>query len=380
MPRDYYEVLGVGRDADEAQIKKSFRRLAREHHPDRNQHDPAAEEKFKELAEAYEVLSDAERRRQYDLYGHEGLRTGGYAPNFEGFGSFSDIFSAFFGAGGFDAAFGGGGRGRARAAQGADVAVAVGIDLSEAARGTSVEVAYEVEARCETCHGNGAQPGTPIVTCERCGGTGQLQMVSRTAFGQLVRAAACDVCGGDGKIPEQPCETCRGAGRVHDERHIEVQIPAGIADGQRIRLSGRGHAGEHGGPSGDLYVVVRVREDERFIRDGDDLITVVDVPAPLATLGTTVEVETLEDVAELEIPAGTQPGAQFVLRGRGMPPLHGGRNGDLRVFANVAIPRRLNREQRELVERFAATLTDEHMRSDEGVLAKLRRLVGAGAR
>jgi molecular chaperone DnaJ len=377
MPRDYYEVLGVGRDADEAQIKKSFRRLARELHPDRN-NDPQAEEHFKELAAAYEVLSDAERRRQYDMYGHEGVRSGGYAPNFEGFGSFSDIFSAFFGAGGFDTAFGRGAG--SRAAQGADVAVAVGIDLAEAASGAGVEVVYDVETHCHTCHGNGAQPGTPIVTCPRCRGTGQLQMVSRTAFGQMVRTAVCDECGGDGKIPEQPCETCGGSGRVHEERRIRVDVPAGIADSQRIRLSGRGHAGAHGGPAGDLYVVVRVREDERFIRDGDDLLTVVDVPAPLAALGTTVEVETLEEPVPLQIPAGTQPGEEFVLKGHGMPPLHGGRSGNLRVFANVAIPRRLNREQRELLERFAATLSEDHMRSDEGVLAKLRRLVGAGAR
>jgi molecular chaperone DnaJ len=254
MPRDYYEVLGVSRAAGETEIKKAFRRLARELHPDVNAHDPEAEEKFKEAAEAYEVLSDADRRRQYDAYGHEGLRSGGYAPNFEGFGSISDLFSAFFGGAGF----GGGGGARGGAVQGGDVAVAAQVDLADAARGTRVEVAYDAVHRCETCHGNGATPGTPLRTCERCGGAGQVQAVQRTAFGQLMRTAICDVCEGDGRIPEQPCQTCDGRGMVSRRARVEVDIPAGIADGQRIRLTGRGHAGERGGPSGDLYVLVRV--------------------------------------------------------------------------------------------------------------------------
>src|SRR4051795_1988578 len=211
MPRDYYEILGVGRDADDATIKKSFRRLARELHPDVNAHDPDAEEKFKEAAEAYEVLSDAERRRTYDAYGHEGLRSGGFAPNFEGFGSISDLFSAFFGAGGFDAAFGGT-RMRGGAVQGGDVAVATAIDLADAAHGIEAEGAYDVRSRCATCNGNGAKPGTPIETCSRCRGAGQVQNVQRTRFGQMVRTALCDECGGDGRIAEQPCHTCDGRG------------------------------------------------------------------------------------------------------------------------------------------------------------------------
>jgi molecular chaperone DnaJ len=372
MPRDYYEVLGVSRDADEAQVKKAFRRLARELHPDVNAHDPEAEEKFKEAAEAYEVLSDAERRRMYDAYGHEGLRTGGYAPNFEGFGSISDLFSAFFGAGGFDAAFGPG-RGRGGGIQGGDVAVAVQIDLAEAAHGKRVEVAYDVTAQCETCHGNGAKPGTPIITCPRCQGAGQMQRVARTRFGQLVRTAICDNCGGDGRVAEEPCETCAGRGMEVRLQRLDVDVPPGIADSQRIRLSGRGHAGERGGPSGDLYVVVRVREDERFLRDGDDLVTVVDVAAPLAALGTTIEVPTLDGPVPLEVPAGTQPGETLLMRGRGMPPLARGRTGDLRVVVNVATPRRLTREQRELFEQLAGTLTDDNVRAEEGMLAKLKR-------
>ena len=373
MPRDYYEVLGVGRAAGDTEIKKAFRRLARELHPDTNTEDPDAEDKFKEAAEAYEVLSDADRRRQYDAYGHEGLRSGGYAPNFEGFGSVSDLFSAFFGSGGFDTAFGTGRGQRGAQVQGGDVVVAVAIDLAQAARGDTVEVEHEVDIRCDHCHGNGAEPGTAIVTCPRCHGSGQLQAVSRTAFGQLVRTALCDVCGGDGRVPEQPCSVCAGAGTVREERKLAVQVPAGIADGQRIRLSGRGHAGERGGPNGDLYVVVRVREDERFVRDQEDLHTVIDVPAPLAALGTTVQVPSLDGDIPVEIPAGTQPGETISLRSRGLPPLGRGRTGDLHVHVNVVIPRRLSREQRELLERLADSLDERNLRSDEGMLSKLKR-------
>ena len=373
MPRDYYEVLGVGRSADETEIKKAFRRLARELHPDTNTDDPQAEDKFKEAAEAYEVLSDADRRRQYDAYGHEGLRSGGYAPNFEGFGSVSDLFSAFFGSGGFDNAFGTGRGQRAGQMQGGDVIVAVAIDLAEAARGATVEVAHDVDVRCEHCHGNGAEPGTPIVTCTRCHGSGQLQAVSRTRFGQLVRTAVCDVCDGEGRVPEQRCSVCDGRGKVTEERSLAVDVPAGIADGQRIRLSGRGHAGERGGPNGDLYVVVRVREDERFVRDQEDLHTVIDVAAPLAALGTTVQVPSLDGDLPVEIPAGTQPGEIITLRARGLPPLQRGRTGDLHVHVNVVIPRRLSREQRDLTQRLADSLDDGNLRSDEGMLAKLKR-------
>jgi molecular chaperone DnaJ len=372
VPRDYYEVLGVSRSADETEIKKAFRRLARELHPDTNKDDPEAEEKFKEAAEAYEVLSDAERRRLYDQYGHEGPRSGGYS-GFEG--SISDLFSAFFGSGGFDAAFGGGRTGRGGPIQGGDIAVAVSIELAAAARGTQVDVAYDVRERCGTCHGNGAEPGTPIVTCPRCHGSGQLQQVSRTAFGQLVRTAVCDRCGGDGRLPEEPCHTCGGDGMQTVRRHVEVDIPAGISDGQRIGITGRGHAGERGGPPGDLIVVVRVAADERFLRDGDDLVTVIDLAAPLAALGTTIDVPTLDGTIPVEIPAGTQPGETITLGGRGMPPLGRGRTGDLRVVVNVTIPRRLSREQRDLLERFSGTLTDENLREDEGMLAKLRRVM-----
>ncbi len=376
MPRDYYEVLEVGRDADDAEIKKAFRRLARELHPDVNSHDPDAESKFKEAAEAYEVLSDSERRATYDRYGHEGLRSGGYAPNFEGFGSVADIFDAFFGGGAspFGDIFGGGRAGGA--IQGGDVGASAEITLAQAQSGTPVEVAYEVIARCEHCNGNGAEPGTPIDTCSRCGGTGQLRAVTRTPFGQVVRAAPCDVCHGEGKVAQTPCKVCAGRGRRVERAKVSVDVPAGIADGQRIRVAGRGHDGEHGGPPGDLYVQIRVREDSRFVRDGEDLVTAVDVAAPLAALGTTVTVPTVDGTVELEIPAGTQPHETLIVRGEGMPALRGRRTGDLRVVINVVIPRRLDHRQRELLEELADSLRPENLQSHEGVFHKLRRAFG----
>ena len=377
MPRDYYEVLGVSRDAGDTEIKKAFRKLARELHPDVNSHDPDAESKFKEAAEAYEVLSDADRRATYDRYGHEGLRTGGYSPNFEGFGSVADIFEAFFGGGGgggFGNIFGGGAAGGP--AQGGDVSVGAEVTLQQASTGAAVEVAYEAVARCEHCRGNGAEPGTPIETCPKCGGAGQLRAVSRTPFGQVVRAAACDMCGGDGRVAKDPCHECGGRGRKVERVKVSVDVPAGIDDGQRIRITGRGHAGDHGGTAGDLYVQIRVREDPRFVRSQDDLVTVVDVAAPLAALGTTVRVPTIDGETELEIPAGIQPNETLTIRGAGMPALRGRRHGDLRVVVNVVVPRHLKREQRELLEQLSESLTEHNLRTDEGVLGKLKRAFG----
>ncbi len=376
MPRDYYEVLGVSRDAGDAEIKKAFRKLARELHPDVNSDDPDAGEKFKEAAEAYEVLSDSQRRATYDRYGHEGLRSGGYAPNFEGFGSVADIFEAFFGGGFGGGSFGGSPGASAATAQGGDVAASAQITLPEAARGAAVEVSYDVVSRCAHCNGNGAEPGTPIETCAKCGGSGQLRAVTRTPFGQMVRAAACDVCGGDGRVAANPCRECNGRGRRVERVTVSVDIPAGIDDGQRIRISGRGHAGEHGGPAGDLYVQIRVREDPRFVRHEDTLVTVVDVSAPLAALGTTVEVPTIDGSTELEIPAGIQPNETLTIRGQGMPALRGRRRGDLQVVVNVVIPRHLKREQRELMQQLADSMTDHNVRAEGPLRHKIRRAFG----
>jgi molecular chaperone DnaJ len=369
--RDPYEVLGVPRNADERQIKRAFRSLARELHPDVNRQDPGAEEKFKEAAEAYEILSDAERRATYDRYGFEGLESRGFASAAHGFGSFADIFDAFFGGDPFGGSFG---RGSGRV-QGGDVALSVEVSLDEAARGTTVAVAYDVVDTCERCGGSRSEPGTTAQTCRNCGGAGRVRAVSRTAFGQLVREHICDVCGGEGRVPTQPCRECDGRGRRAVRRTLQVDIPAGIADDQRIRLTGRGHAGEGAGPPGDLYVLVRVAEDGRFLRDGSDLVTVVDVPAPAAALGSHVTVPTLDGEEEIEIPPGTQPGTVFTLRGRGMPTIGRGRRGDQRVVLNVVVPRNLSARQRELLEELRGSLSEENLREPaaESIVGKLKR-------
>jgi molecular chaperone DnaJ len=368
---DPYELLGVPRDADDKQIKKAFRALARELHPDVNKHDPEAEEKFKEAAEAYEILSDADRRAVYDRYGFEGLDSRGYAPTAHGFGSFADIFDAFFGGDPFSAFGRGGGGG----VQGGDVAVEVEVDLAGAAEGTTAEIQFDVVEACERCGGDGAEPGTQVDVCEQCGGSGQLRAVTRTAFGQLVRTTPCAACGGDGRVPREPCRECAGRGRRAVRKTLEVDIPPGIADEQRIRLTGRGHAGEGGGPPGDLYVLVRVADDERFVREGSELITAVDVPATAAALGTTVTVPTLEGEEEIDVPAGTQPGTVVTLRGRGMPTLGRGRRGDQLVVLNVVVPRNLSGRQRDLLEELGGSLTDENLRpaAEESLFAKVRR-------
>lgn len=370
MERDPYEVLGVERDADEKQIKRAFRGLARELHPDVNTDDPEAEQKFKEAAEAYEILSDSERRAVYDRYGHAGLNSQGYSSQAHGFGSFADIFDAFFGGGD---PFGGGRAGRV---QGGDIAVEVELSLEEAATGASVDVSFEAVDVCEHCHGNAAEPGTPIETCERCGGSGELRAVTRTAFGQMVRAQPCDVCGGDGRVAQTPCKECQGRGRKAVRKTLTVDIPAGIADDQRVRLTGRGHAGDRGGPAGDLYVLVHVREDERFLRDGNDLVSVVDLAAPLAALGTSVTVPTLDGDEQVDVPAGTQPGTVVSLRGRGMPAVgRGGRRGDQKVVFNVVIPRNLSDRQRELLDELSGTITEDNLRAqdEESLFSKVRR-------
>lgn len=368
-PRDPYEILGVPRDASDGQIKKSFRSLARQLHPDVNRHDPEAEAKFKEAAEAYEILSDPNRRAIYDRYGHEGLRSGGMRPNFEGFGSLSDLFSAFFGGG-----FGGTADGPL---QGEDAIVGVDITLGDAFTGVTREVAFEAVDTCSTCGGDGAEPGTGLRTCERCGGTGTLQAVANSPFGQVMQTMACDSCSGQGQIPETPCSECDGTGRVVGQRHLEVDVPPGISDGQRIRLQGSGHAGSKGGPPGDLYVQVRVEPHEGLIREGDDLIHVLDIAAPRASLGSVESIEGVDGPVEVEIPAGVQPGEVVVVRQRGMPHLRRPeKRGDLNVIANVVVPRRLDRDQREAAERLADSLTPENLDLGEGIGSKLKRLFG----
>lgn len=371
MKADAYELLGVSRGADEREIKKAFRGVARDLHPDTNPDDPEAEDKFKAAAEAYEVLSDSERRAVYDRYGWDGLDSRGFASQSHGFGSFGDIFEAFFGGD----PFGGGGGGGPGRVQGGDIGAEVQITLLQAAQGASVDLAYDAVAPCERCHGNRAEPGTPIENCERCGGAGQLRAVTRTAFGQMVRAQACDVCAGEGKVARTPCTECRGRGARAVRRELAIDIPAGISDEQRIRLNGRGHSGERGGPAGDLYVLVRVAADERFLRDGNDLISVVDIAAPAAALGTTVSVATLEGEEEIKVDPGTQPGEVVTLRGRGMPAIGRGRSGDQQVVLNVVIPRNLDARQRELLAELRDGMGEENLREakEESLFSKVKR-------
>lgn len=372
MPRDYYEILGVHREATDDEVKKAFRRLARELHPDINKHDPGAEEKFKEVAEAYEVLSDSERRAMYDRYGHEGLRTGGYEPSFSSFGDIQDIFEAFFGGGDLGSMFGG--RGRAGPQRGRDVAVATAISLEEVLTGATREVEFQVSGPCSRCNGNMAEPGTPIETCPRCDGAGQLQSVARTVFGQVVRTQACDRCGGDGRVPKTPCERCRGRGVEQQVRRLDVNLPPGIESGQRVRVSGRGHAGGPGAPAGDLYVLVQVEDDPRFERHGEDLITRLDVPFTDAALGGSLHVATLEGDEEVEVPAGTQPGAVVRMRQRGLPSLRGRRRGDMHVVMNVLIPSNLDEDQRDLLRRFAESANgDTYEARPDGLFDRIRQ-------
>ncbi len=357
--RDYYEILGLGRDASDAEIKKAFRRLARELHPDVSEA-PDADERFREAAEAYEVLSDPERRATYDRFGRAGLRSGGFTPGDFDFGSLSDLFGAFFGEGLF-----GQQSARSRPQRGADVAATLEISLREAYTGVGVQVAVRVAQSCEACGGDGAEPGTSAATCTRCRGAGMVQQVSQSAFGQFVRSSPCPQCAGEGRVIERPCAVCDGHGRVVVDRSIDVDVPPGIHDGQRIRLRGEGHAGALGGPGGDVFVQVRVRPEPGLEREGDDLLAHVDVTMTEAALGTVVSVPTPEGPVEVELEAGTQPGAIRVLAGKGMPMLGTRRHGDLLVRVGVRVPRRLTDEQRARVEALAADLDEEAYAGDD---------------
>lgn len=363
--RDYYEILGVSRSASEQEIKKAFRKLARELHPDVSEA-PDAEERFRQVAEAYEVLSNRERRDLYDRLGHAGLRSGGYQPGHFDFGSLSDIFAAFFG----DDLFAAGGR--ARRSRGADIGAEVEIDLVDAARGTAVRVPLEVAVACDRCEGSGAEPGSEVSTCRVCGGMGRIQQVSRSLFGEFVRSQACPQCGGAGRVVSERCQQCHGAGRVVDERALDVDVPPGIHDGQRIRISGEGHAGPLGGRAGDFYVRVRVRPDPRFVREGNDLVSTVELTMTQASLGATVTIPTIDGDHEVAFPAGTQPGEVLVLPGKGMPVLQGRGRGDHRVLVNVLVPRRLSEEQRRLLEEFERAEEETTYRRDEGFFDKIK--------
>lgn len=376
--RDYYEVLGVPKDASEADIKKAFRTLARKYHPDANKDDPNAADKFKEINEAYQVLSDADKRAKYDQFGHaaEQMGTGGGNP-FEGMGG--------FGAGGFgdifDMFFGGGGRQRQRGPErGADLQYELELSLEEAAFGCQKEIRIPRTEECGTCHGSGAKPGTSPTTCSKCKGTGQIQVTQNTVFGRFVNVTTCDRCRGEGKIIEHPCPTCRGRGTVQRTHTVEVNIPGGVDTGSRLRMAGYGENGERGGPPGDLYIVMRVRADHRFRRQGDDLFTEVTVSMVQAALGTEVQVPTLEGPETVRIPEGTQDGDTIRLRGKGTKHLRGTGRGDQHVVVTVRTPTRLSDRERELLTELAALRGEPVLSADrekeKGFFDKVRDALG----
>jgi molecular chaperone DnaJ len=350
--RDYYEILGVSREATAQEVKKSYRRLARDHHPDANPDDPSAEERFKELTEAYEVLSNAEARRAYDTYGHQVPRgSGGGQPGGDPFGGVQDIFEAFFGDGFrgssmFGEGFGGASRGPAR---GRNSEADIEIDLAEAAFGVEREVNSQTIKNCSVCEGSG---GKETHLCHTCGGAGAVRTVRDTMLGQMVSQSACPDCRGAGRIVDVPCDECRGSGKLSKIVSRRVAVPAGIEDGMRLRVSGAGHDGESGSPPGDLYINLKVKEHPELMRDGEDLIHRMKVNFVQATLGTEFRVPTLDGDSPVMVEPGTQPGATVRLRGEGMPRIRGRGRGDIKVVVDVMMPTRITAEQRELLEKF----------------------------
>jgi molecular chaperone DnaJ len=353
--RDFYEVLGVERAASEAEIKSAYRKLALTYHPDRNPGNRGAEEHFKEAAEAYAVLADPEKRAAYDRFGHAGV-SGAAGPGFDPtiFADFGDILGGLGDFFGFGDVFG---RRRGGPQRGADLRYDLEIGFEESASGTETTVLVPREETCETCSGSGAAAGSSPEVCRQCGGHGQV----RFQQGFFTVARTCGLCRGTGRVISRPCQSCRGAGRVGRERKLTVRIPAGIASGQRLRLYGEGEHGMAGGPPGDLYVVVHVAEHPFFKRDGDDLHCELDVPYPTLVLGGTVNVPTLAEEESLDVPEGTAGGTRFRLKGKGMPNVSGRSRGDLYIYVKVAVPKKLTKEQRRLVEELARTM--KHDRS-----------------
>ena len=354
--RDYYEVLGVARDASEQDIKSAYRKLALKHHPDRNQGDGAAEEKFKEAAEAYAVLADDDKRARYDRFGHAGVQgAGGPGVNPDIFTDFSDILGDFFG-------FGGGGARRGGPARGADLRFDLEISFDESFTGTETTIQIPREENCDTCKGSGAAPGTSKETCAQCRGTGQL----RYQQGFLVVARTCGNCGGTGQVVKTPCPACRGRGRVAKDRRVTVKIPPGIAEGQRLRLHGEGEHGTQGGPTGDLYVVVHVKPHDIYQREGDDLFVEVPVPFPTMAMGGAFDVDSPGGVIRVDVSAGTASGTMLTFRGKGMPSVTGRGKGAFHVRVVVDVPRKLSKEQKKLVEQLGQTMPVQKLEANSG--------------
>jgi len=354
VKRDYYEVLSVSRTCTEQELKSAYRKLAMQYHPDRNPGDKSSEEKFKEASEAYSVLSDANKRAQYDRFGHAavgGGGAGGFDPS--AFQDLSEIFGDLFG---FGDAFGGGGRRRSRAQRGSDLRADITITLKDAVFGKNLDIPVRKSETCESCHGTGGANGKEPTSCSACGGRGQL----RYQQGFFSVARTCGTCSGTGQVVSDPCKTCRGQGRVLREHQMRVEVPPGVEDGTRIRYQGEGEAGVFGGPAGDLYVVLAMEEDSFYVRDGHNLHCMVSISFPQAALGTEVAVPTFEGDYKLKVPAGAQSGQQIPIRNKGVPVLRGRGRGDLIVHVEVQIPKKLTVRQRELLEELAAiTEVDE---------------------
>ncbi|HAA37634.1 MAG TPA: molecular chaperone DnaJ [Firmicutes bacterium] len=378
--RDYYEVLGVSRDASTEEIKKAYRKLARKYHPDVNRDDKDAEKKFKEVKEAYDVLSDPQRRAQYDQFGHAaetgGFGTGGVGGvgqgDFSGFGGFEDIFDSFFGG------FGGATQTRRSAGpqRGNDLRYDLEITLEQAALGLETTINVPRAESCDSCGGSGAKPGTKPETCSHCHGTGQQQVARNTAFGRFVSVQTCQACGGTGTVIKERCPDCHGSGRVQRERKIEIKIPPGVETGSRLRVANEGEAGLRGGPPGDLYIVVHVRPHKLFVRQGNDIIIEVPISFTQATLGTELEVPTLTGKARVKIPAGTQTGTTFRLRGKGIPHLRGYGQGDQHVKVVVKIPKKISNKQKELLREFARLAGEDVAGEDKSFLHKMKDAFG----
>nr|WP_251006033.1 molecular chaperone DnaJ [Carnobacterium sp. ISL-102] len=372
--RDLYEVLGVSKGASDEEIKKAYRKLSKKFHPDINK-EAGAEDKFKEVAEAYEVLSSADKRAAYDQYGHAstdpnfgagggGYGGGGFGGGFGG-GGFEDIFESFFG---------GGGRSQNPNAprQGDDLQYTVNLEFEEAIFGKETTISYNREEECKTCHGDGAKPGTHPVTCSKCHGTGSLNVERNTPLGRVMTRQTCDVCHGTGKEIKEPCPTCYGSGHTKDKHTVKVTVPAGVEDGNQMRLNGQGEAGKNGGPYGDLYVVFRVKASNQFERNGSEIYYELPINFVQASLGDEVEVPTVHGKVKLKIPAGTQTGTNFRLRGKGAPKLRGTGTGDQHVKIKLITPKNLSKEQMDLLRQFAKASGMEVEEQDGSIFDKVK--------